>query len=651
MRKIISRRLAIIIISCSVALLGVNFLLQMESARRYMEKKAQIKLNQIEKTLQDNEEDVQLIEEELAEDYIIRAHAVAYMIEHHPEHETDVAELQKMAALFQVDELHLFDKEGNLYSGTNPEYYGMTMNDGEQISYFLSMLEDTEMELVQEVTPNTSRGELMQYAAVWREDGDGIIQIGMHPSRLADALEKNEISYIFSKVLLESDTVLYAVDKETDEILGCSRSELIGVTASDIGLEIPEGVTEEYGFFVTMEGKDHYCIFKKMGDQYVGISQEKSKMYEDLRDSMKMLTIYLAAIVVVMLLAILKLLDRTIIRGIERINDTMAEITRGNLDVTVEEKSTKEFAVLSGNINSMVSSILNSTNNLSQLFESADVEMGVYEYYEKMKRVLITQQTAALLGLTEEERKEVLEDKELFEARLQEIRKYPVEDAKDIFRVPGKKKRYVRIKSFVKDGNTYGVIVDETDDMLEKQKIELERDSDLLTGLCSRRAFFRRAERLFAKPEILKNAVILMADVDYLKTANDTYGHGFGDRLIAAAAELFKNSHMEHTLGSRLSGDEFAFLIYGAESKEELEEEMQRIYHEMLKKTIKTPDGADYPVRLSAGYVFYPQQVQSFEKLMHYADNAMYRVKRKNKANFMEYDRTVDMEKQTESKE
>lgn len=642
MKKTIFKRLTAIIFVSGILILGLNYLLQIESAQSYMEVNSRIKLNQIEQILEQNTVDIQRIQEELGEDYIIRAKAAAYIMQRHPQYEDDLEEMKKIANLLQVDEFHLFDKKGMIYSGSEPKYYGLDMNSGEQISFFKPMLEDTSLELVQEVTPNTAEGKMMQYVAVWREDGEGIVQIGMEPDRLLEAMEKNELSYIFSKVTSEANTIIYAINKEDGTILGCTQDKWIGQDADQIGLRMPEAVSAEKGFFLDINGRENYCVFQEVGNQYIGISQEKSEMYKEVQRSTLLLAVYLVIVFVIMLLAILMQVDKLIIRGIQRVNHTLSIITKGNLDVVVEESSTKEFAVLSNNINTMVSSLLDATNSLSQLFESVNVEMGVYEYHGHMKRVLATRKTASLLALSDKEQKEALADKAVFEARLNEIKKYPVEGTEDIFCIPGEEKRYIKIRSFVNGRTTLGVIVDETADVLEKHRIEYERDSDMLTGLYSRRAFFKKAEKLFTKPEVLKNAVIIMADVDYLKKANDTYGHAFGDQLIAAAAELFKDSNISNSLGVRLSGDEFALLLYGAETKTELEHEIQRIYNEMLHKTIKNPEGEDYPVRLSAGYVFYSQQVQSFDELMLFADEAMYQVKRKNKASFMEYSKAVE---------
>ncbi len=56
--------------------------------------------------------------ESLKDDYIVRAKAVSYIIDAKPEVEYDVEELQKIADLILVDEIHLFDKNGYIYSGT-----------------------------------------------------------------------------------------------------------------------------------------------------------------------------------------------------------------------------------------------------------------------------------------------------------------------------------------------------------------------------------------------------------------------------------------------------------------------------------------------------------------------------------------------------
>ena len=106
--------------------------------------------------------------------------------------------MQKIARLLQVDEFHLFDTQGNLYAGSEPKYFGLNFSSGRQMQFFLPMLKDYHLQMCQDITPNTAEGKLMQYAAVWREDRKGIIQVGLEPTTVLDSMKRTELSYIFS---------------------------------------------------------------------------------------------------------------------------------------------------------------------------------------------------------------------------------------------------------------------------------------------------------------------------------------------------------------------------------------------------------------------------------------------------------------------
>lgn len=642
MKKTIISRLAVIIFMSMLVILGLNLFLKKESATRSMLKNSLIKLNQIEQIVEHNRKDTELVKKGMEADYIIRAKAAAYIVQKFPEVTEDLAEMEKIADLLQVDEFHLFDKEGRIYSGTKPEYYGYTFESGEQMEFFLPMLEDQTLSLCQEITENTAEGKLMQYAAVWQEDGERIVQIGMNPEHMLEVMRKNELTHIFSMVTYESGTVIYAVNRSDGTILGSTEEELHGKKAQEIGLKILEEKADaETGFGAVINGIKSYCVFRTVGDMYIGISQEESVMFESLRPRLVTLVICLSAISLVMILSILRQLDWLILQGLNRINTRVALITQGNLDTVVDVSNTEEFRFLSENINAMVSSLLGTTNKLSQLFDSVELGIGVYEYHDNMKRVLATRKIDGLLMLTETQRRYVLDDRQAFERCLEELRSRPVAGMRDTYRVSDYDERYVKVQSFETEGDTFGVIMDMTEEVLEKQRIEQERDYDLLTGLLSRRAFYDRMKRLFEQPDDLGCAVLLMADVDHLKTANDTYGHAFGDRLIRAAAEIIAGEEEEHKLVSRLSGDEFVLFLYGAESQAELKQYIREIDKRMRECSLTLPDGGAYPVRVSAGYVFFPECKENFSELIRFADRAMYQVKHGSRGGFCAYKNTI----------
>lgn len=72
----------------------------------------------------------------LKDDYIVRAKAISYIVDAKPEVEYDVDELQKIAGLMSVDEIHFIDDTGTIYSGSLPKYFGYSFDSGEQMAFF-----------------------------------------------------------------------------------------------------------------------------------------------------------------------------------------------------------------------------------------------------------------------------------------------------------------------------------------------------------------------------------------------------------------------------------------------------------------------------------------------------------------------------------
>jgi diguanylate cyclase (GGDEF)-like protein/PAS domain S-box-containing protein len=85
--------------------------------------------------------------------------------------------------------------------------------------------------------------------------------------------------------------------------------------------------------------------------------------------------------------------------------------------------------------------------------------------------------------------------------------------------------------------------------------------TDGLTGLYNRRGFFIIGEqhrRLGVRSKT--KALLMFADVDGLKQANDEFGHELGDTLLTIAAKALTLTFRASDLIARLGGDEFAVL-------------------------------------------------------------------------------------------
>ena len=90
-------------------------------------------LNQVINILQENEKSEQELIDSLKTEYIVRAQSVAYFLDANPSAEQDIFELLKLARMMNLDEIHLFNKQGVIYGGTEPEYFGSGMDGGDGI--------------------------------------------------------------------------------------------------------------------------------------------------------------------------------------------------------------------------------------------------------------------------------------------------------------------------------------------------------------------------------------------------------------------------------------------------------------------------------------------------------------------------------------
>lgn len=631
MKKMVQRRLGSLIVIVMAVSLILNYYVQIRVAQRDMKASSQELFWQIGQILTQNQIEARQVTDDFASQCLLKAKAAAYIVQNSPWILEDQPEINKVADLLQIDELHIFDEEGNLFTGSEPKYFGYTFDSGEQMRFFLPMLEDYSLELCQEITPNTAEGKLMQYAAVWREDREGIVQIGMEPARVLEVTKKNELSYIFSLLTSDKGYSLYAIDPETYDVLGSAGSGHTGGNAVAMGLKPAQLSGAAEGFHAVVNGSYSYCVFEESNGVILGRIIPAQLLYQNVNEDSILLALYLIVISVILIYAILKYLDKRIITGISSVNGKLQRITNGDLGELVDVHTTPEFTELSSYINSMVKSLLKSTATLSSVLDMVQSPMGVYEYSEETEGVRYTSQVPDILALSSDEREGILAHYRLFEARLNQIRKHPAEGEESVFALAGSSPRYVRIESFTRDGNVLGILMDVTRDIVEKRRIEQERDEDLLTGLYSRRAFYACLETAFASPERLGLGVLIMIDADNLKSVNDCYGHENGDRYLCGVADILKSCTAEHQMVARLSGDEFAVFIYGCSSREQLEGYIGEISRTRRDYTVITSNDQQLPVHFSMGCAFCPEEGGNFHKLLKLADERMYQEKRTHK--------------------
>lgn len=150
--------------------------------------------------------------------------------------------------------------------------------------------------------------------------------------------------------------------------------------------------------------------------------------------------------------------------------------------------------------------------------------------------------------------------------------------------------------------------------------------TDELTGLRNRRGFLLfadQARRLAMRAG--KQAAIVFADVDGLKTVNDRQGHGAGDALLRNFAGVLTNTFRESDVIARVGGDEFC--VFGAELNLDPDVLVARLEYNIARFNAEHP--GSFPLAASAGVWRCPfKGEQTLEELIAHADEAMYASKR-----------------------
>lgn len=154
---------------------------------------------------------------------------------------------------------------------------------------------------------------------------------------------------------------------------------------------------------------------------------------------------------------------------------------------------------------------------------------------------------------------------------------------------------------------------------INRQKLmrELRKMSyaDMLTGMGNRNGYIEAVRGFEQQPPQAMGAIF--ADLNKLKAFNDSYGHGYGDTMIARAAGVLNTLFPGE--GYRIGGDEFVILHIGGNKKMFLKklEELQWLIAQ------------DPELDLAIGMDWQQENVD-VNRLIYNADQMMYQMKHRN---------------------
>ncbi|MCK5212810.1 MAG: GGDEF domain-containing protein [Dehalococcoidia bacterium] len=153
--------------------------------------------------------------------------------------------------------------------------------------------------------------------------------------------------------------------------------------------------------------------------------------------------------------------------------------------------------------------------------------------------------------------------------------------------------------------------------------------NDALTGCFNRRKFDLDLEAELAETRLERtSASLLIIDVDWFKSYNDTHGHQHGDALLHRFGQLLKSCVRPTDLAYRYGEDEFAVLLRdcgSARAGATARRIAEAVYAtEFQGADVSQPGGH---VTASIGFATYPSDASSGRQLIALADAALYAAK------------------------
>ena len=170
---------------------------------------------------------------------------------------------------------------------------------------------------------------------------------------------------------------------------------------------------------------------------------------------------------------------------------------------------------------------------------------------------------------------------------------------------------------------TYGNVSELAD---QAEALERLACVDGLTGLNNRRHFLTLAEGEWSRFQRYQRPLaLLMIDIDFFKSVNDTYGHDAGDAVLKAVSEALNRNKRASDIAGRLGGEEFALVL--PEATLDRAAAAAERYRALIAGRPIITMGRQITVTVSIGASVAEPGMSGFDELLKRADVALYEAK------------------------
>ncbi len=262
-------------------------------------------------------------------------------------------DLFALAKIHNVSEINVVDKTGIITDSTRDIFIGYQMADGTQSAEFLPLLHG-KTQHVQPYQPTSFDRQILQkYAAVTLPEG-GFIQVGYDAVRFRDDIEEQVVGATKNRHI---GTNGFMIICDEDFNIVSNRYGASGENLFAQQLTKESSVAENTVFEASVSGETYLCAYSFSEGYYIiGVTPKSEALF--IRDTFVYISSFMQLLIFATLFILVYFLVKLVIlNNLQKVNQSLAQITNGNLNVTVDVRSNEEFASLSDDINSTVSTL------------------------------------------------------------------------------------------------------------------------------------------------------------------------------------------------------------------------------------------------------------------------------------------------------
>ena len=181
----------------------------------------------------------------------------------------------------------------------------------------------------------------------------------------------------------------------------------------------------------------------------------------------------------------------------------------------------------------------------------------------------------------------------------------------------------------------FGTITNIEDEKHHEKELKEKIEIDPVLHVYNRNAGVERINEYIKSNPESRDYALFVIDIDDFKNINDTYGHLYGDTVIAMVAEMLNKATDDDAIVGRYGGDEFFVFLKSSR----IAENADRVVDNVCKINISDDKRITCSVGVADGRIF--EEVPNYKVLFSKADKALYSTKKNGKAHWEIYNENI----------